>query len=675
MKLFEKLGLKKKLQEPARTDASEVKPDSDSTTAQEQSANHIEEQEEVHFSASDTARTDTTDTVWISPEQAAKILSGDQPLDENILLSEPAVSPQSSRTDADDPETPAEKMTEDDAVHVQGTEFTDAQGTETAEPQETDAADAQETVADNPQETETADSQESETADPKESETADSQETDAADPQETDAADAQKTDTALTTDQEASESGTDEAAEDMPEEDEIVYHRNPRRGRKNKVMGKVIFSVLVLLIIAYLGGRYFFQNHFFPNTYVDGTDLGLHSMDKAREIMTSRLQAETLEIIESDENEYLTGKTVGLHYVNFDKAEDALKNQDSANWFLLLGNHTDYGSLDVDIDPEKLSAALDELHCMNPDAPVKPENAKIYYNPEKHKYMIQEETYGNIINREAFLQAVKDAFISRSSTLSLQDQTYFVQADIKKDNEALQAAKNTMNTWLKGIVKYKDGDLKLKLTRDEISGFIECSDDFKVSINKKLVRKYVEDKVVKTFNSLEGDIPKGLTAWKVHVKKETKALIKDIKGGEKVTRTPVYASQGLAEGEYNLGSTYIDVNIPNQEMWYVENGKVVFNSDVVTGNISTGHGTSTGIFHIQYKQRDHMMVKYHSFVHYWMPYNTTVGIGFHDANWRSSFGGQIYRTDGSHGCINMPPAKAEELYYMISAGTVVYVHE
>ena len=70
-----------------------------------------------------------------------------------------------------------------------------------------------------------------------------------------------------------------------------------------------------------------------------------------------------------------------------------------------------------------------------------------------------------------------------------------------------------------------------------------------------------------------------------------------------------------------------------------------------------------------------MMVKYHSFVHYWMPYNTTVGIGFHDANWRSSFGGQIYRTDGSHGCINMPPAKAEELYYMISAGTVVYVHE
>ena len=626
MKLFEKLGIKKKSQEPDHSDAVVAKTDSADTSVKEQNADLAENQVEGHNSGPNTPRkTDTADTVWISPEQAAKILSGDQPLDENILLSEPSVSSQSSKAETDDPEISAEKMTEPG----------------TAESQKVEAADSQKVEVSDPQEMEASDSQEAEVSDS----------------------------------QEASESGMDEANEGMPEDDEIVYHRNPRRGRKNKVLGKILFSVLVLLIITYLGGRYFFQNHFFPNTYVDGTDLGLHSIDKAREIMTSRLQAETLEIIESDENEYLTGKTVGLHYVNFDKAADALKKQDSANWFLLLGDHTDYGSLDVDIDSEKLSAALDELHCMNPDQPVKPENAKIYYNPEKHKYMIQEETYGNIIDKEAFLQAVKDAFISRNATLSLQDQTYFVQADIKKDNEALQAAINTMNTWLKGIVKYKDGDLKLKLTRDEISGFIECRDDFRVSINKKRVKKYVKDKVVKTFNSLEGDIPKGLTAWKVHVKKETKALIKNIKGGKKVTRTPVYASQGLAEGEYNLGSTYIDVNIPNQEMWYVENGKVVFNSDVVTGNISTGHGTSTGIYHIQYKQRDHMMVKYHSFVHYWMPYNTTIGVGFHDANWRSSFGGQIYRTNGSHGCINMPPAKAEELFYMISAGTVVYVHE
>ena len=568
----------------------------------EDTGNVAGQREESVHDSSKIVLPDTEDTVWIPPDQAARILSGDQPLDEGIkaslLENRQSFIPDTKEMNRPAPEADSLKpVPEADSVKPV--------------PEADNVKPLPEIDSLNP----------------------------------------------------------------APEADAIIYHRNPRKGRKNKVMGKIIFSLLGLLVIAYLGGRYFFQNHFFPNTYVDGTDLGLHSIDKAKEIMTSRLQAETLELVESDENEYLTGKEVGLHYISFSKVEEILKKQDAANWFLLLRTHTDYGNLDFDVDAGKLSDALNELHCMSPDQPKKPENAKIYYNPEKHRYMVQNETYGNIIDKDAFLQAVKNGFLSRSSSLSLQDQTYFVQADVKKDNEALQAARKTMNTWLKGIVKYRDGDLKLKLTRDEISGFIECSDDFKTSINKKKVKKYVENKVVKTFNSLDGDIPQGLTAWKVNEKEESEALIKDIKSGKKVTRTPVYASQGLAEGEYNLGNTYIDVNIPNQEMWYVENGKVVFHSDVVTGNISTGHGTSTGIYHIQYKQRDHMMVKYHSFVHYWMPYNTTIGVGFHDANWRSSFGGEIYRYDGSHGCINMPPAKAEELFDMISSGTVVYVHE
>jgi len=106
----------------------------------------------------------------------------------------------------------------------------------------------------------------------------------------------------------------------------------------------------------------------------------------------------------------------------------------------------------------------------------------------------------------------------------------------------------------------------------------------------------------------------------------------------------------------------------------VEDGKIQLSSDVVTGNLSTGHATSTGFYRIAYKQRDHLMVKYNSFVHYWMPYNTAIGVGFHDASWRGSFGGNIYRSNGSHGCINMPPSKAASLFGMVSSGTAVYIH-
>lgn len=46
-----------------------------------------------------------------------------------------------------------------------------------------------------------------------------------------------------------------------------------------------------------------------------------------------------------------------------------------------------------------------------------------------------------------------------------------------------------------------------------------------------------------------------------------------------------------------------------------------------------------------------------------MPFNG--GIGFHDASWQPYFGGDRYLEGGSHGCINMPPDSAAELYNII----------
>ena len=46
----------------------------------------------------------------------------------------------------------------------------------------------------------------------------------------------------------------------------------------------------------------------------------------------------------------------------------------------------------------------------------------------------------------------------------------------------------------------------------------------------------------------------------------------------------------------------------------------------------------------------------------------------HDAGWRSAFGGSIYLSSGSHGCVNMPRAKAEELFDILPVGTPVIVY-
>jgi lipoprotein-anchoring transpeptidase ErfK/SrfK len=111
----------------------------------------------------------------------------------------------------------------------------------------------------------------------------------------------------------------------------------------------------------------------------------------------------------------------------------------------------------------------------------------------------------------------------------------------------------------------------------------------------------------------------------------------------------------------------------------VVNGKTVVSTSVVTGTTSTGHGTPTGTYYILYKSRDTTLKgsntdgsKYATKVKYWMPFYA--GDGFHDAWWRSSFGGSIYVSGGSHGCVNMPSSQAASLYNYVSAGMPVVIH-
>ena len=52
-----------------------------------------------------------------------------------------------------------------------------------------------------------------------------------------------------------------------------------------------------------------------------------------------------------------------------------------------------------------------------------------------------------------------------------------------------------------------------------------------------------------------------------------------------------------------------------------------------------------------------------------MPFNKNIGL--HDAYWRSRFGGEEYKRNGSHGCVNLPPENAQKLYRYVEAGMPV----
>ena len=108
-----------------------------------------------------------------------------------------------------------------------------------------------------------------------------------------------------------------------------------------------------------------------------------------------------------------------------------------------------------------------------------------------------------------------------------------------------------------------------------------------------------------------------------------------------------------------------------QHLWYYKNGQLIVEGDIVTGNESKKWGTPQGTYRLKYKEKDATLrgEGYSSKVSYWMPFNG--GIGLHDATWRNTFGGEIYKTSGSHGCVNLPPAVAEKIFNNIDANTPV----
>lgn len=116
---------------------------------------------------------------------------------------------------------------------------------------------------------------------------------------------------------------------------------------------------------------------------------------------------------------------------------------------------------------------------------------------------------------------------------------------------------------------------------------------------------------------------------------------------------------------------YIVVSISNQTLKYYEYDKLVLSSNVVTG---INGKTPTGTFQVLNKIRNIVLKgeDYESFVSYWIAFKGSA-FGFHDASWRSQFGGNIYKYNGSHGCVNMPYSKVKALYEIVEIGTPVYI--
>ena len=234
-------------------------------------------------------------------------------------------------------------------------------------------------------------------------------------------------------------------------------------------------------------------------------------------------------------------------------------------------------------------------------------------------------------------------------------------------------------------ITYTYGDISEVLTGQEIAGWLVDMPDGSLSVNEAPAKEYVASLAKKhdtfgktrTFRTHDGDEISvaggnyGFWTDRVSTRQE---LIAQILTGESATMKPVYYGEAVQYGSDDIGSTYVEINIGQQHLWVYQDGQVVNESDFVSGGLMKGNNTPDGVYAITYKERDSTLVGegYSSSVKYWMPFNNNIGM--HDASWRDTFGGHIYYMNGSHGCINLPSAKAAEIYDQVTKGEPVVVY-
>ncbi|MCD7882726.1 MAG: L,D-transpeptidase family protein [Lachnospiraceae bacterium] len=168
----------------------------------------------------------------------------------------------------------------------------------------------------------------------------------------------------------------------------------------------------------------------------------------------------------------------------------------------------------------------------------------------------------------------------------------------------------------------------------------------------------------------------GTYGWSMDVASTASRLLSKIKSGESGSMEAVWSTRGYEYNSQNdISDTYVEVDLTNQKVWLYVGGELLYESDCVSGTYDDpDRHTPEGVYTIYYMASPATLhgADYTSEVQYWMAYYGNFGL--HDANWRSEFGGDIYLTDGSHGCVNLPDDMAQIIYENAYIGMLVVTY-
>ena len=450
------------------------------------------------------------------------------------------------------------------------------------------------------------------------------------------------------------------------------------------ILGSVVGAVLVI----YVGLSIFFMSHFYFNTTLNGKNVSGYSADKVFDNWEDEIGNYSLKIVESDGTESeLKGSDIDMVLQWDDTIARMISKQNGFAWPAKLFNPDQNTSeAIVTFDEDKLDSALDGFPFMDKSKQIDPVDATVSDYDKKDGYTLVESVPGTAIDKPVLKENIEKALYGLADTYQITEGNGYLAPKIANDDEKLLAAIDTMNKYAGSEIDYEIGSEKETLDINTFADWLSVNDNEKAEIDEEKVADYVAELGTKynTYGkSKQLATSYGTTitmsnchyGWKIDAETEAAAIVDDIKGGEKVTRDLNYQYTAASHTGNDYGNSYVEINLTAQHLYLYKNGSLVIDSDFVSGNPSKGNATHTGVFGVTYTERNATLKgqNYATPVSFWMPFNGNEGM--HDATWRSSFGGSIYKRNGSHGCVNLPYSVAQTIFENVSAGFPVFVYE
>ncbi len=493
-------------------------------------------------------------------------------------------------------------------------------------------------------------------------------------------------------------------SEDTAEEGETEVLDSVRNNRKNGRRKKrgmksagakpwiIAGSIVGILLVIYLGVSAFFIGHFYVNTTINGKDFSGATAEAVEAYFKDQVEGYELTLIEQgNQSDTIQGSDISLEYRESTEVEDALKKQNPLLWVKAFFSKT---ATDVTVSVEYDEAALAErIQSIQAVTAEQTEPVSAYPKFDGNSFVVEPEVYGTAVDMEVLSETIGKYITEFRTELNLMEENCYKLPKYTSDSPEVQAACDTMNEYCKASVTYTMTE-NVVVDKALISAWLSYDENMKVTFNEDAVREWMRqfgatyDTVgsTRTITSPSGktvEVSGGTYGWSVDEDTETQNLINSIKNGETATREPAYAQTAASHSAQDWGSTYLEVDLSAQYMWYIVDGAVALQSDVVTGLPTADRATPSGVYYILYTERNATLKGetdpetgkpiYETPVSYWMPF-TWQGHGFHDATWQPAFGGSLYQSLGSHGCVNMPLDQAANLFNMLSSGTPVVIH-